>query len=95
MNSGPTCPSYQYQNTTVNLYQLFKVEYFTFSANSGIPASAIGNGVQEFMDGNDEFGEDTHRVEPIAFYQWTQILTLDITIFGLKLSVKSGLKEIF
>ena len=47
------------------------------------------------MDGNDEFGEDTHRLEPIAFYQWTQILTLDITIFGLKLSVKSGLKEIF
>ena len=56
-------------NTTFNLYLLFKVHkiFFSFSANSGIPASAIGNGVQEFMDGNDEFGEDTHRLEPILW----------------------------
>ena len=43
------------------------MEFIFFSANSGIPASAIGNGVQEFMDGNDEFGENTHRLEPILW----------------------------
>ena len=44
--------------TTVNLQNsLF------FSANSGIPASAIGNGVKEYEDGKDEFGENTHPLE--------------------------------
>ena len=33
------------------------MEFIFFSANSGIPASAIGNGVKEYEDGKDEFSE--------------------------------------
>ena len=39
------------------------IEFFFFSANSGIPPSAIGNGVKEYEDGKDEFGENTHPLE--------------------------------